>query len=813
MFNDEKNEDAPPQFEGNKNIFDNAFKDDMEYNQQNLNMNELNNLNNRIENLYIHNKPKKKKLIPRDYQIKIYEKAKEQNSILYVETGKGKTFISIMLMANLLGIDLNSDHKAIIQKNKKIVFFVCDTALVDQQKNEIENALDVEVGTIQGKKDKKSKNDYETFRKKWNSLNIFVAIPSIFYKILSCGFITIFDISMLVFDECHHTGEDHPYNKIMNEFYFFYKKNKKLPKLEYPLIYGLTASPIKTGVKGNSLEVTAFEALQKLSENLDCQIVIDPEMINANAKEMRPGETIEQYLNDDTYIEVKYHVDMDGYKKIIATIYNECFLEIMSIGFSDLARKYDDLVSDDYKEQYADYLKKKYKALNLEEYNKICQNYDHLYNLQKYSPFFIIFEKLQRHVFMILENLCLDSLISYFKTLVKNYDSLYQKKEKEEYNNDENKNDYSEKERIHMDNYSRDNSSLSLKSLDNEEDEDDENDVSSLASESIMELRNIFLNINKKLNQLKEKEKKDYYSDRLLKLNNKINDLFKMNDNSKFIIFISNRVVAHFLKPALSVFLKKNYPNKKCDEIIGINKQKSGGGTTLTPSLTLKKLNEIIYNFNEDKFDILIGTSAIEEGLDIQSCNAVLALVELNTPKSFIQIKGRARKSNSHFYVFTNSAKEAKMKIGNFLKIGKKINDLFRAKITQDFRREGYIYQKPAFFFDMDFNSHSKITMGNVTMFFNEIKQQIESNGVKFKTKLDIKQVKSVKGSQEYLYYGIIYIETDLKDIMDSKFFPHKSEIKNSKDNAIKMCHYFVLKTLKNYKYLDCHLKFCKNKA
>jgi hypothetical protein len=54
--------------------------------------------------------------------------------------------------------------------------------LVDQQKNRISNILKVEVGTIQGKKDKKSKNDYDSFKKKWESLNIFVAIPSIIYK-------------------------------------------------------------------------------------------------------------------------------------------------------------------------------------------------------------------------------------------------------------------------------------------------------------------------------------------------------------------------------------------------------------------------------------------------------------------------------------------------------------------------------------------------------------------------------------------------------------------------------------------------------
>ena len=175
--------------------------------------------------------------------------AKDRNSIIYVETGKGKTFISIMLMAHLLGIDINKERKTQINidKNKKIIFFVCDTALVDQQKKAIKDILGIEAGVIQGKKNKKAKNDYETFRKMWDSAHIFVAIPSIIYKLLSLGYFTIFEVSMLIFDECHHTDADHPYNKIMNEFYFFHKRElgEQFKGLFYTRIYFIVTSFIQ----------------------------------------------------------------------------------------------------------------------------------------------------------------------------------------------------------------------------------------------------------------------------------------------------------------------------------------------------------------------------------------------------------------------------------------------------------------------------------------------------------------------------------------------------------------------------------------
>ena len=766
------------------NINSGFFEIDKNDNENEEESNNVNDLAGKIEKLNIE---KKKRFEPRDYQIKVFEEAKDKNSIIYMETGKGKTIVSIMLIAHFLGIDINNDQKPKLDKSKKIIFFVCDTALVDQQKNRISSILNVEVGTIQGKKDKKSKNDYDCFKKKWESLNIFVAIPSIIYKILSCGFIKIFDISMIIFDECHHTADDHAYNKIMTEFYFFYKKVPSIEKkYKFPRIYGLTASPIKTGIKGGILESTAYEALQKLSENLDCFIVIDPDMINSNAKEIKIGESIDHYLDEDIYIEVKYHTEIEEYKLIFKTLFFECFIKFMKIAFSAVKVYYPEYSNKIYYEKYMEYLKEKFKSQDLNEYNKVNQSYEYLYNLRKFSPFFLIFEKLLRQIFMILENLCLDSLISYFDKLILIYNSLHQRKKEKEENNFFNK------------------PSNSLISLENDDDDDDETDVLTLSPDSIDELIDIYSNILEKLKEIKEK----YISDRLKKLFGKIKDLFNQNNESKFIIFIANRIVAHFLKPALSSFLKKECKNKKCDEIIGINKKKSEGGTTLTPSLTLKKLNEIITNFNEDKFDILIGTSAIEEGLDIQSCNAVLALVEINTPKSFIQVKGRARKSNSHFYIFTNSAKTAKLKVRDFINMGKKMKELFNGNIVNDFRSKGYISKKPDFIYDMDTTTHSKITWGNVSIFFNEIKQQIESKGITFQTNIELQKVKSLKGNPEFVYKGIINLSTNLKNLGDK--FPYQTKLQNDKDSATKICQFYLLKVLKKSKYLDSHLKFIK---
>ena len=320
----------------------------------------INNIEDNMENLNIKDEPnKKKKMIPREYQKQIYEKAKEENSIIYVETGKGKTFIAIMLMADFLGIDLQIEKKQNIDKTKKILFLVCNTSLVTQQQKEISNVLNIDVGIFQGRKGKKKKKIYESFKRNWDSLNVFVAMPSVIYNYLSRGFITIFDISMIIFDECHHTADEHVYNKIMNEFYFYYKKDENYQNYVFPRIYGLTASPKKNTIKNGSLEANAIESLENLCENLDCVVVIDPEMVNLNTQGMRPGETINQYLNEDIYIEVKSDVGSNEYKYIFKELFNECFYNFMIISFSSLKKNYPEYSGEDYQTDYSNYLKKK----------------------------------------------------------------------------------------------------------------------------------------------------------------------------------------------------------------------------------------------------------------------------------------------------------------------------------------------------------------------------------------------------------------------------------------------------------------------
>ena len=78
-----------------------------------------------------------------------------------------------------------------------------------------------------------------------------ISTPQVFLDALRHGYISLGrDISLLVFDEAHHAVDNHPYNRIMMEFYFSLPRSDQRLRnsLEVrPMILGLTASPIYGG--------------------------------------------------------------------------------------------------------------------------------------------------------------------------------------------------------------------------------------------------------------------------------------------------------------------------------------------------------------------------------------------------------------------------------------------------------------------------------------------------------------------------------------------------------------------------------------
>lgn len=85
-----------------------------------------------------------------------------------------------------------------------------------------------------------------------------------FHNALKNGHLKISNLDMIIFDECHHTTENHPYNYIMQ---YYYEEKYKIVGSKVPKILGLTASVGIGRVKD------AAKHLIKLCANLDCDKV------------------------------------------------------------------------------------------------------------------------------------------------------------------------------------------------------------------------------------------------------------------------------------------------------------------------------------------------------------------------------------------------------------------------------------------------------------------------------------------------------------------------------------------------------------
>ncbi|XP_047944446.1 dicer-like protein 4 isoform X1 [Salvia hispanica] len=181
--------------------------------------------------------------IARKYQLDLCKKALEENVVIYLETGCGKTHIAVLLIYEM--------GHLIKKPQKNICIFLAPTvALVQQQAKVIANSIDFKVGIYCGSSAHVKNPHY--WKKEVEENEVLVMTPQILLHNLSHCFINIEAIALLIFDECHYAQLDsnHPYSEIMKIFY-------KTDIVKLPRICGMTASP-KSG-KGGSID--GLEAL------------------------------------------------------------------------------------------------------------------------------------------------------------------------------------------------------------------------------------------------------------------------------------------------------------------------------------------------------------------------------------------------------------------------------------------------------------------------------------------------------------------------------------------------------------------------
>nr|XP_024928613.2 dicer-like protein 4 [Ziziphus jujuba var. spinosa] len=204
----------------------------------------------------VQNPEKDPRKIARKYQLDLCKKAMEENIIVYLGTGCGKTHIAVLLIYEL--------GHLIRRPQKSVCVFLAPTVdLAQQQARVIEDSIDFKVGVYSGSS--KGLKSHEDWEKQMKQYEVLVMTPQILLRNLSHCFIKMEFIALLIFDECHHAqvNSNHPYAEIMREFY-------KSNATNLPRIFGMTASPVVG--KGACSEGNLPKSINSLEKLLDAKV-------------------------------------------------------------------------------------------------------------------------------------------------------------------------------------------------------------------------------------------------------------------------------------------------------------------------------------------------------------------------------------------------------------------------------------------------------------------------------------------------------------------------------------------------------------
>lgn len=201
-------------------------------------------------------------LKPRRYQQELFEDALRENVIAFLDTGSGKTLISVMLVKEKSR--QLAPHLPLGAGRKVTVFLAPQVALVFQQTTVLRQHTDLRVGALCGEMGV-DWWDAGRWQRQLAEHDVLVSTPQLAW------------VNLLCFDEAQHASKGHPYALLMKEFYFH------LPPPDRPHIFGMTASPVNIRVTQSLDRIPMTIAELESTLNAKVMTVVDRSSVEAVA--------------------------------------------------------------------------------------------------------------------------------------------------------------------------------------------------------------------------------------------------------------------------------------------------------------------------------------------------------------------------------------------------------------------------------------------------------------------------------------------------------------------------------------------------
>ncbi|XP_064630359.1 ATP-dependent RNA helicase DHX58-like isoform X2 [Lineus longissimus] len=547
----------------------------------------------------------KDELVLYDYQEKLARPGIEgKNTIICAPTGSGKTIIAAGIM---------KDHLKRDPGKRKVIFLACEVALANQQNKQFEKFLSPEFKSFVISGGAESGDKVPPIKLLLHDYDIIVMTAQLLVNAMmspkAAKFDNVMDLvkfddfSMMIFDECHHTARDHPYNLIMTRYV-----DQKLEGHEsLPQVLGLTAS---LGVGKAPSMSKAIEHVVTMCANLDAGELSNPDeemmkQIHETSNKPIMKTTIANSRKPDPFLEMICVMMSDIEKKLKRSCEGE------DKGFQSA---FGSIPSEKGSQPYIQWLSRIQKPI---ESSTVLLPINRQRSLK-----YLSYLKTYNRALLINHECRTRDALEYLKEEFQKIESVLIKEAEDD-------DDF-------------------LTGGDEEEDK-----TSGKDGEQIW-LEEQFEKAEPELVQISQDPR--FKNPMLATLKEKI--LGKFPDalskaNGRGIIFVQTREMT----VALCRWIQEDEDLKDWNPqiLVGAN-AKDPGPASMTQT---KQLNILDY-FKSGEHKLLVATSVAEEGLDIQKCNLIIRYNYVTNEIAMVQSRGRARADDSSYEVVTGGTLGAK---------------------------------------------------------------------------------------------------------------------------------------------------------
>lgn len=536
---------------------------------------------------------------PRDYQTALLEIAKTQNSIIHLGTGKGKTLIALMCIKHF------ASSPEFVNHQKQTLFLVPSVVLALQQSMTLRANLPYSVGTA-------CWNETQKSRVQLRQANVLVATHGAIHDLLMhYGDLFSFrDFNLVVLDECHYARGNHQYKIIMDKWYH------TLPQDQRPRILGLTASPL-VNVKHTHTDDQLRQMLTSLEQTLDAHLVTwsddDESMANERQVAFVGAAEPSPPLDFPSHERCGIHPRRTRELNQLRVLYKDLGPLPVYLYVKDCAKE---VSCNEYEKETSQQFQ--CLLIHLEAILDYCQQQmrlsqgrsDKLVKLEN-----LLTEQLARRdwsvgLVFVQRRITAKALHAYF------HRNEYMDVEKEV-------------TRSVQDHFllssAKDSTRKSVKTVANQF-EDSETDPGMA-----------FIQFASKRPRIDDSVQFDYATMNELQSFHRPNP----NDTNPSDTALNTIRCGVLVRQGSQAF-------RRCgnDSAIGCDPQEEALKQE-------RSIRETLCALRNQEINVLLATSLVEEGVDVQACSFVVAFDAASSVKAYVQMKGRARQKNAHFFLFS----------------------------------------------------------------------------------------------------------------------------------------------------------------